>query len=899
MGGPRAAAERTLQALVDSTPEFGKDVEMRLVETTEDPHVAGWPITTHQQTIDGIPIVGAVLKAVWNSEGEVVSVTGTTVADAHERTHLRARTAVSQEEAVGVAQRAAGAKDGQARCVEARRVVLRPGMANGEPGPNLPAWEVVCGTADVYVSTQSPSVLALNPRKSHLVSEVLDEPSGELLWKSGQGSSSDPEINSVVDGIAIAERIWKSFSGRDCYDNKGSTITAFMHLNMSNAYYQNRTMSFGLEFVSRSIMWHEYAHGITDFLDKLWYEAQSGALNEAWSDIFSGAIDIVTNSHTVRADEACPTDDSLIPGHTFAMLTDGSTKHGVTGVGINASMKIFTRAKYLSTPMTTFALYASYLTVACEQLKDKDGSITASTCSSLAGAIAATELSGPIPCFSIEPSIISGPTVPVTPRVFVKGADNSHFTLFIKGNFTGATLRWSGGSTGLFDMSSVKAIHLDPTANVSNPIWIYQVQCPVPASLNTEEDVVINLDGSSASQDFNITMYWAAMPVLDKALFVATDSIDIYSQNFLTQASNFVCVYDVEQSFIVPCIMVFLCNQEINDPAMQCDAIMDVVFRTDVPGVLRATAPPEIFTRGKYFVYVSQHGLAPISNAASFTVKNANASMRICFDLKDVHVVVAEAVFGSVDADTDSSGCVTFDLEQSVEYNVTATKDKYLGQTWQQTLTNSTVALLRTAGPFAAAVKALELAIRGAVILLIVGALSALLAGFKGAACNAVVHLAVASSNPTLTVLLHKAFVGCRTCATAEAGIVLVAVLNTAAAFAIPLFDGVGCVLIVHVEEVLLDTSEFKQGGCEGVQHSTVIVLHVGAQVQTDVVEMPQRQQQQKQDSRISYGNCTPSSSLQTPSGIRSTDVITILEVAAQVEALGKRADRNRVKRRA
>eukprot|EP00727_Mastigamoeba_balamuthi_P003192 m51a1_g12870 hypothetical protein (118) ;mRNA; r:197-621 len=61
-GSARAVAERTLQALVDATPEFGKDVEMRLVETTEDPHVAGWSITTHQQTIDGIPIVGAVLK---------------------------------------------------------------------------------------------------------------------------------------------------------------------------------------------------------------------------------------------------------------------------------------------------------------------------------------------------------------------------------------------------------------------------------------------------------------------------------------------------------------------------------------------------------------------------------------------------------------------------------------------------------------------------------------------------------------------------------------------------------------------------------------------------------------------------------------------------------------------
>eukprot|EP00727_Mastigamoeba_balamuthi_P007337 m51a1_g3223 hypothetical protein (497) ;mRNA; r:70321-74573 len=446
-GSARAMAERTLQALVDSTPEFGKEVEMRLMDTMKDPHVAGWTITTHQQTIDGIPIVGAVLKA---------------------------------------------------KCVEARRVVLRPGMANGEPGPNLPAWEVLCGTADVYVSTQSPS--------------VYDKPTGAILWKSGQGSSSDPEINAVVDGIALAERIWKSLSGRDCYDNKGSTITVFMHFNMSNAYYTNRTMSFGLDFVARSILWHEYGHGITEFLDK---------------------------------------------------------------------------------------------------------------------------------------------------------------------------------------------------ANASNPIWVNQVKCPVPASLNTVENVTINLGGSSTSQEYSMPMYWASAPVLDKALLAASNVIDIYSQNLISQAGKLMCD-DGATLFMLPCIMVFLCNQETINPIFKCNIIMDLAFRNDVPGVLRATVHTGPFTRGKHYVYATQHGLNPISNAVSFTAKNANASLQICFDLEDVHVVVSEPLFGSINEDTDSSGCVKFDLEQGVEYNVSATKDKYLMQAWQQTLTNSTVlahyTMVASAGQRASAV---------------------------------------------------------------------------------------------------------------------------------------------------------------------------------------------------
>eukprot|EP00727_Mastigamoeba_balamuthi_P003373 m51a1_g13032 hypothetical protein (573) ;mRNA; f:87-2204 len=534
---------------------------------------------------------------------------------------------------------------------------------------------------------------------------------------------------------------------------------SFMHLNISNAYYSNRTMSFGLEFVSQSILWHEYGHGVTDFLDKLWYEGQSGALNEAWSDIFSGVIDVLTYQHAVRAEDVCPTDEtshrwvigwdckswscmsttpsktefrgirdmwqpecvllkpstgypnkvssmfcsandnagvhinSLIPSYAFTMLTDGSAKHGVTGVGLNASMKIFTRAKFLSTPMTTFALYASYLTTACEQLKNGDSSITASTCSSVAAAITATQMSGIMPCFSAEPSFLTDQNYPYTPLVFVKGAANSHFTLYVGGNFTGATLQWSDGSTGTCNMSSVRTMHLDNSANASNPIWAYQVQCPVPASLSTSEDVIISLGSSNTSQVMSMRMYWAATPVLDKAVLVASEGIDIYSQNLLPQAGNFMCELDVEHGFMVPCLLVFLCTQETTDPISKCGVVKDLAFSNDVPAVLRAAVRTEAFTRGKYYVYVSQHGRKPISNAASFTVKNADASLQICFDLKDVHVVVAEAVFGSVDADTDSSGCVTFDLEQGVEYTVSATKDNYLTQVWLQTLTKNTVSV--------------------------------------------------------------------------------------------------------------------------------------------------------------------------------------------------------------
>eukprot|EP00727_Mastigamoeba_balamuthi_P014811 m51a1_g9956 hypothetical protein (162) ;mRNA; r:49421-50028 len=107
---------------------------------------------------------------------------------------------------------------------------------------------------------------------------------------------------------------------------------------------------------------------------------------------------------------------------------------------------------------------------------------------------------------------------------------------------------------------------------------------------------------------------------------------------------------------------------------------------TTFEGVLRTEVKMEVYKWGKYFVYVSQHGRRPISNAAVISVKKTLAKLQICMGRTDMHVVVTKAVFGSVDADMDSSGCITFELEQGVEYNIMAAKKYFLEEKWIQKL---------------------------------------------------------------------------------------------------------------------------------------------------------------------------------------------------------------------
>eukprot|EP00727_Mastigamoeba_balamuthi_P002291 m51a1_g12059 putative bacillolysin (688) ;mRNA; r:2176-4929 len=666
--------ERTLGILLEETPEFGEHLEMHMIgEPLDDPHVTGWSISTHQQSIDAVPIVGALLKVllsptrslgpvlltpltidlathaqvVWNSEGDIVSVTGTTVPDAHQRAHLQGRAVVGKEDAVAIAQHEARAEDGSAKCVEAREVVLRPGMANGEPGPNVRAWEVLCGTSDV-------------------------------------------------------EQVWREFSGRDCYDNKGSDIVALMHVDMNNAYYENRTMAFGKDFVALSILWHEYAHGITDFLDGLWYEAQSGALNEGWSDIFSTVIDILANGHPQRQedvseamcfalDNAGVHINSLIPSHAFALLTDGSHTGGFDGIGLNMSMKIFTRAKY-----------AAYLRLSCEQLK-QTGIVGEGACEDVSKMIQYVGLEEALPCYSATPSLLIDEGHPVTPRVLIERDPSPQLTLFVGGNFTGATVSLSGGSSARCSAESAMVSHIDPFANTSNPIWIYQVQCPVPEHQYTVENATVTLDNGGAFSAMSFPLYWAdALTIV--SIDITATGLDLHVPNLRLEAVRLRCGVVPEHGIVLNCLKAFLCDSKSEAPWASQSCLQFSKLFAD-PGVISAVLPDSI-GRGRYFVYATQHGLKLVGNAAELQMRNNGTSLRVCCGVDAVRVVASETVFGVVTASTNASGCATLELEQDVEYSLVASKSGYQQHTWTQTISTSSETVnvsLTTSGSYRSA----------------------------------------------------------------------------------------------------------------------------------------------------------------------------------------------------
>ncbi len=132
-------------------------------------------------------------------------------------------------------------------------------------------------------------------------------PSGNV-WNSMQyiGSTTasftdDAVAGSAHWGIEQAYDFYTQF-GRNSFDNNGTYILNLVHYGTghNNAFWSNydTVMCYGdgdgsfMDYVvGLDVTGHEFTHAITSYSANLQYEAESGALNESFSDIFGTGIE--------------------------------------------------------------------------------------------------------------------------------------------------------------------------------------------------------------------------------------------------------------------------------------------------------------------------------------------------------------------------------------------------------------------------------------------------------------------------------------------------------------------------------------------------------------------------------------------------------------------------------
>ncbi|MDJ0839210.1 MAG: M4 family metallopeptidase [Acidobacteriota bacterium] len=148
--------------------------------------------------------------------------------------------------------------------------------------------------------TRHPQIHTARNRNTYDAGNGTSLP-GSLARNESSSASGDTCIDNAHDYAGDTYDYFFQVHGRDSLNGNGMTLTSTVHYssNYNNAFWNGSQMVYGdgdgSTFSCLSgdldVVGHELTHGVTDFTADLVYSYESGALNEATSDIMAAAIE--------------------------------------------------------------------------------------------------------------------------------------------------------------------------------------------------------------------------------------------------------------------------------------------------------------------------------------------------------------------------------------------------------------------------------------------------------------------------------------------------------------------------------------------------------------------------------------------------------------------------------
>ncbi|BCJ46315.1 peptidase M4 family protein [Actinoplanes ianthinogenes] len=127
------------------------------------------------------------------------------------------------------------------------------------------------------------------------------ETGGTVVRGEGDSPVAAANANAAYDGLGATREFFREVLGRDSIDNAGMTLLGDVNYGdkYDNAFWDGSRMVFGngddqiFQDFTRDVdvCAHELTHGVTQHTAGLLYTDQSGAMNEAFSDIFAACVD--------------------------------------------------------------------------------------------------------------------------------------------------------------------------------------------------------------------------------------------------------------------------------------------------------------------------------------------------------------------------------------------------------------------------------------------------------------------------------------------------------------------------------------------------------------------------------------------------------------------------------
>jgi Zn-dependent metalloprotease len=295
---------------------------------------------TYAQQYAGLPVFGSQLKVHFDVGGRITVVNGTVVPDIDVSATPSRSQAEAEAQAVGfVRSKGAAAK-------KSRLLIYREGLVKGVPGANRLAYEVEVWRGNqrdfLYVDAHTNKVIdrisgtpdALHRRAFDAMGEPAPGPTypDSPFWEEGD---TFPTGNLEADNMIQASKetydlFWNAFR-RDSYDGDGAIMDSVFNRidDCPNASWNGVFISFCPGLTTDDVTGHEWAHAYTEYTDGLIYAWQSGALNEAASDIFGEVVDRLNASDAVPGNG--PRTAGVCSVHTEIAVVTVNTPAAIAG----------------------------------------------------------------------------------------------------------------------------------------------------------------------------------------------------------------------------------------------------------------------------------------------------------------------------------------------------------------------------------------------------------------------------------------------------------------------------------------------------------------------------------------------------------------------------------------
>lgn len=472
-GTPEATARAYLSACGSL---FGlRDQASELIVMTSETEERGRSFVRFQQVYQGVPILGGEIIVQSDASQYILSVNGEILPDVKLNTTPTVDAEAARQKALTKVAKGYELSVDELTTSEPELWIYNPAILGG-PGPRLnrlvwrldvtpvellPIRELVLVDAHTGgIALHFNQIDAARNRSvydnNNVRSNTLQNPAN-LRRTEGSAASGILDVDRAYDYTGDTYDFYWSRHRRDSIDNAGMAListTRYCSTRSSdpcpyrNAFWNGQQMVYGQGFVADDVVAHEMTHGVTGRTSRLFYYYQSGAINEAFSDIWGEFVDLTNgkgnDSSSVRwlvgedipggairsmsnppayGDPDRMTSDrywcneednggvhvnSGVGNKAAFLMVDGGTfnRKTVTGLGIPKVASIFYEVQTrLLTSASDYQDLYNALQQACTNLIGTNG-ITAADCQQVKNAIDAVEMNR-------QPSVCAAPEAPV------------------------------------------------------------------------------------------------------------------------------------------------------------------------------------------------------------------------------------------------------------------------------------------------------------------------------------------------------------------------------------------------------------------------------------------------------------------------------------------------------